>query len=246
MPHERAKRIADGLWFIPVALGGVTAAVLVGWAGVAIIESPAAPAAVLLPLGSWLSYLSVGLVLAAVVWRAGGRLEIAGLPDAATWLAAGLVPLVAASINRLDRGGQWLAYHALEAGWLAIGAVACGLVCWSRRTGSSRVAQMRRTISRPQYSPALSWHSWPFDGNQRDPGQPWWSLGGTLAALRHCHGPWPGPPQPAVCVCLDGLGRAGGVLALVSAVDGAVDPIRFRSSANRLSSAGWRRLSWSW
>src|SRR5207247_228399 len=130
-----------------------------------------------LPLGHWLSYLAVGLVLTAVLWRASGRLEIPGLVNAATWLAAALIPLVAATINRWDRGGQWLAYHAVEGGWLAVSGVACGLVCWKAR--SSRLARLTPHHLSVAFITTLVVFL-AIRGNRLDPAQPWWSLGGTL------------------------------------------------------------------
>ena len=170
------QQVADGLWFIPLGLAGISAAALVGWAALAIFESPAAPAAVLMPLGSWLSYVAVGLVIAAAVGWAHGRLEFDGLGDAATWLAVGIASLVAATANRLDSGGQWLAYHLLGAGWLAIGRG--GLR--TRLLGGSRKIRVLRgspriSIGGGHWRPASSF--WRFAATMPT-WQPWWSLGG--------------------------------------------------------------------
>ena len=128
---EPTRQIADALWAIPVAIAGITATALVVWAAWIIADQPGAPPAEIGRLGNWLSYLAVALVLTAVIARARGRLEMRGLGDAAAWLAAGLAVLVATTLHRYDTGGQWVAYHALEAGWLLVSAAACGL----RRAG---------------------------------------------------------------------------------------------------------------
>src|SRR5262245_51103471 len=103
------------------------------------------------------------------------------------WLGAGVVALIAASINRLDAGGQWLAFHTLEAGWLAVSAVACGLVCFAALTPALSQRERgwfgRLAPHHPSVAILTALVVWlAVRGNDSDPLQPWWSLGATLGA----------------------------------------------------------------
>ncbi len=205
---ELEKRIATLLWVLPVGVGAVLAVALSAWAAVTIVDGPQSPAAVIVPLGHWLSYAAVGLVLTAgclKLWaiRSASRQQAftpPGLGDAAAWSLAALVPLMAASLDRLDRGGQFVAYHALEIGWLAVAAVAGGLACaaaWRRGSGvfggqSSAIIEGLSPPKTPDpiwfvprhFSAALLAALVVFlaiRANRIDPAQPWWSLACVLA-----------------------------------------------------------------
>src|SRR6185436_19610940 len=106
-------------------------------------------------------------------WRNAGGVQV--MASAATALVAGLVPLVAASLNHFDPGGRWVAYHALETGWLLVGAVACAMLCWPGRVKSIVIqdfAPHHLLVAAITGLAALL----AILGNSRDPAQPWWSL----------------------------------------------------------------------
>jgi hypothetical protein len=171
---ENERKLADAFWAVPVAVSSAASAILVAWGAWIIAAYPQALAVEIETIGTWLSYTAVGLALAAVIGKSIGWSKIYGLGDAATWLAAGLVVLVAASLNRFDTGGQWIAYHALEAGWLLVGAAACAAVCW--REGRSGVFPNHLSAALlGSLVTALA-----VRGNFADPNQPWWSLAGAL------------------------------------------------------------------
>jgi hypothetical protein len=172
---SRERRFLE---FIPLTLGGAAALTLALWAAWAIFQSPAAPAAELALLGSWLSYLAVALTLAAVLWRLAGTSEMHGIGGAALGLLAGIISLAGATINRFDGRGEWLAYHALEGGWLTLGVVACALVAWRWQPGRARwlLPQHALLAVLAGLIVALA-----LRGNASDPGQPWWSLAGACA-----------------------------------------------------------------
>jgi hypothetical protein len=178
-----ARKIAEGLWLAPAVVSTVTVLILVGWAGLAIIANPNMPPPELVLLGSWQSYVALGLLLFAVVWGMGGRVGRGQKGDAVTWLAAATVPLIAATVHQFDAGGQWVAFHTLEGGWIVLVAMSCGLVCLTNRiaahsqTTLARLTPHHLTVAiLTAFAVALA-----IRGNKLDPGQPWWSLTAVIS-----------------------------------------------------------------
>lgn len=172
---EVEQRLATVMWSIPTVLGGATSVALAAWAAIEISYSPGRPPLVLTALGSWPSYSSIGLALVAIGGRWRNTVGVQVMASAATALVAGLVPLVAASLNHFDPGGRWVAYHALETGWLLVGAVACAMLCWPSRVNSIVIqdfAPHHLLVAAITGLAALL----AILGNSRDPAQPWWSL----------------------------------------------------------------------
>jgi hypothetical protein len=196
---EFQKQLAAALWLVPVGLGAALTAALAVWSAVIIADRPSNPHVEIEALGHWLSYAAVGLVLAAIAAAvarhiarhsvAGTRDGVAGYSgvagygagygDAATWLMAALVPLVAATLNRWDGAGQWISYHALQAGWLAVATIACGASCWRSRLGDSRLARLLPHHLSPTIIAVLV-IALAIRGHHSDPAQPWWSLAMAL------------------------------------------------------------------
>jgi hypothetical protein len=177
--NDSRSEPAMDTWFIPVGLAAATAAALCIWSAWAIFHSPAFPPAELSLLGSWLSYLAIALLTIAVLLRSAREVELDYLGGGATLFAAALVPLIASTLNRFDSGAQWLAYHTLEVGWLAVGALGCALLLLRRL--SARLA----TIAPHHLAVAIITGlvvALAIRGNQTDPAQPWWSLGSAVGA----------------------------------------------------------------
>lgn len=183
---DRQQKLAGAFWLVPVTLALAAVSILVAWAGLAIVTSPTAPPAELGLLGSLQSYLAIGLLLAAIVWRVGFKL--AG--DAACWLAAAAVPLIAATIHQFDAGGQWFAFHTLETGWLGLAAVATGIFWLARRSDtipsetdhsapltSSWAPHHRAAAALATLTVVLA-----IRAVKLDPAQPWWSAATVLGA----------------------------------------------------------------
>ncbi|HZN35775.1 MAG TPA: hypothetical protein VFB80_18225, partial [Pirellulaceae bacterium] len=98
--------------------------------------------------------------------------------DALAWLLAASVPLLAATLNQFDGLGRWFAYHTLEAGWLAVAAIACVAVC-SRQWLGERLARIApHHFSATAIAVLVVFLA--IRGDLQDPGQPWWSLAGAL------------------------------------------------------------------
>ena len=98
-----------------------------------------------------------------------------------TALVAVLVPLVAASLNHFDPGPQWIAYHALETGWLIVGALACAVVCLPARLKPAALLDLAPHHLLVALITGLA-ASLAILGSSRDPAQPWWSLAITVVA----------------------------------------------------------------
>ncbi|MDX1946404.1 MAG: hypothetical protein SFU86_13470 [Pirellulaceae bacterium] len=163
------------------ALTGGGLAVLAAWL---IFTDPGGIQGVLPVLGSTLSYLAIGLASAAAIWHFRSR-KIRGLGDISLWLGMGLVPLIAASANYLDPGGRWVAYHVVEAGWLAVGLL--GVMAASCQANSlSEPARQRLARWRPNHLSVLAvlllLATLAIRGNGSDPAQPWWSLATSAGA----------------------------------------------------------------
>jgi hypothetical protein len=193
-PQQTAPRIMLDL---QIVVAGATAAMLVLWGGWSIFTHPAVPPPETAIVGHWLSYVALALFLAALAWLAmtgETTLRPAALGDMAIALLAGIVVLVAASVNQLDTRGQWIAYHTLTAGWMVVGALACAgaviraaLIPPSPLVGEGPGVRGESPFSAKSWSSLLPHHfaaallaaplvMLAIRGNWSDPNQPWWSL----------------------------------------------------------------------
>ncbi|HEX5105514.1 MAG TPA: hypothetical protein VFV87_16965, partial [Pirellulaceae bacterium] len=184
-----SKLVARILLDIQIAAAGATAAALALWAAWAIFSEPGNPPPEIATLGNLLSYLSVGIVLAVLIWVAWGRETKLSLDYAGDLIAAfliGLAALIAASASRYDPGGQWIAYHTLTAGWMLVGAAACSSVVFrSAKERADRGAIGDNLLPRHFTAAAIAGliTLLAIRGNASDPQQPWWSLAATLASF---------------------------------------------------------------
>jgi hypothetical protein len=126
--------------------------------------------------GHGLSGAAVALTALAVLADSGGwPVGMRGM-----WpVLAALVPVVAAALARLDPGGQWVAYHGLEAGWGLVGLAGLAVCAW-RREATAPASWIGLLV--------LLLTLLALRGNEGDPQEPWWSLGalalsGTIAAV---------------------------------------------------------------
>jgi len=174
------------LWHLPLVaalLGTISLSAIAGWE---VFWQPAAASPVLRQAGHALSAAAIALTAIAIVAGSGHwPVAVRGL-----WPSlAALVPVAAAGMTRLDPGGQWVAYHGLEAGWGLVGLAGLAASAW-RREAAARAWSTGFLV--------LLLTLLALRGNEHDPQEPWWSLaalamaGGmtTTAALVWRSIPW--------------------------------------------------------
>ena len=185
-PGQLASRI---MLDIQLAAAGMTAAALAITAAWVIFSQPGSLPREIIPLGGLSSYLSLGLFLAALVWLAWTgetTLRLNHVGNLVAVFAAAIAALIAASAHRFDTGGDWIAYHALTAGWIIVGTLTCGLACWrahSARVSASGIPTGGLDLL-PHHFTAAAIGALiailAIRGNASDPLQPWWSLAAAL------------------------------------------------------------------
>lgn len=167
-------------------LCGVAVRALAAWAAGAVVWAPNQTLFVTPQLGSWESYTALAIATAFLLWRSQRRLHYLALGVVA--VAVMLVAFISATVDGYDPARQWLAYHVLTAGLLAVSVIA---VAW-------------HAIGRPEISAASRDNrslAWPVPahwaaaaaaglvvllavrGTTFDPEAPWWSAGAALGAI---------------------------------------------------------------
>jgi hypothetical protein len=183
-PGQLASRI---MLDIQLGASGVTAAALAGSAAWMIFWYAGSPPHEISAVGGLLSYLSLGLFLAALlwlVWTGETLLQLHHIGNLLVGFAAAAAALIAATAHQLDTSGQWLGYHTLTAGWILVGIIACGLVV-IRSTNERLVASWHLLLPHHLTAAALAAlvALLAIRGNWSDPFQPWWSLTATLGSF---------------------------------------------------------------
>ena len=155
-----------------VVAAGVLAG-LVGWAIAVVIESPSAIKPLTATLGSPLSYVALALVVVLIVWNWTVRVWH-GLGTYTALLLIAIVPLLAATSDSYDVPRNWLAYHVLSAGWLAIAMLVAATIALAKAAPHfvRFVASHWIALVASALVVALA-----IRGNAFDPLEPWWSLG---------------------------------------------------------------------
>jgi hypothetical protein len=179
-----AEAFGRGMLGFQVAIAGLLAGAIVAFALVRIVGWPGEVFEETVLLGGWLSYAAVALACVGAGLFAWRKRELR-LGDVAVALAAAVVVLVATTIGRNDTTVDWLAYHALEAGWLGVGVVVAAVVCVMGARPSLALGRIRRWL--PHHAAgamlAAALVALAVRGNWRDPAEPWWSLGISVGGL---------------------------------------------------------------
>jgi hypothetical protein len=170
-PAERdglsPARTSKILSYIQLVIAAAAAVSLVLWSAGDIFLHPSAGSLELATLGSYLSYLAIGLTAAIAILGA-YRHAVSQAENIWPFSAIAFVSLVAATCDKFDTSGQWLSYHILLAGSLATAALAI-------------VARTLRERDIPSHWVscviALLVAVMAIRGTDADPQRPWWSVG---------------------------------------------------------------------
>lgn len=163
-----SKVLAD----IQLVVASAAAMSLVLWSAGTVFLHPALGSVELAPLGSYLSYVAIGLTAAIALFDSYRQ---AARQAANIWPFAALavISLVAATCDQLDIGRQWLSYHILMVGSLSIAALATAASSLEKISFASRLAPSHWA----SFVLAMLVAVMAIRGTDSDPQKPWWSVG---------------------------------------------------------------------
>ena len=170
---------------VQVGLAAATVLLLALWAGGMVAAYPSQTMPVTAQLGYWTSYAAAGLSLTLLVWKSRGQMPYAA--DGIVAVSAMLTAFAAATSDGYDPARQWLAYHVLSLGMLAIAAAAA---VW-HAAGHARTLLLDETkrgeLPFPRHGSVaiaggiVAWLA--LRGTGFDPQAPWWSTGTAAGAV---------------------------------------------------------------
>ena len=180
LPAERLGNLAQ------LFVCGLAVRALAVWAAGAVALDPDKQLFVTPQLGHWTSYAALGFAAAFLVWRSQRRLPYLGLGIVA--VAAMLVAFIAATCDAFDPNRQWLAYHVLTIGLLAVSALAA---VWT--SAGWWLASPPASEGRPRPWPVPAhWAAGigaglvaflAIRGTGFDPHAPWWSTSAAVGSV---------------------------------------------------------------
>lgn len=171
-PSLQAGQILADIQLVIAAAASVA---LVLWSAGVIFDNPAAGSKVLASLGSYLSYLAIGLTAAIALFDAHRQ---AARQAANFWPLAGLaiISLAAATCDQFDSARLWISYHFLLAGSLVIAALATAASTFT----AAKESFLARLVPSHWISLAIALLVTALavrGAVDTDPQRPWWSVG---------------------------------------------------------------------